>query len=437
MYTHAFKALFLFVISLFIVACGSTISVEDEKKLNNNYRAGNYLVSANIAEKNLGLYDDKKDKFKPVIPTNVDNALLHMNAAESLRLSGNDERAIQHFNVVDEVLFSEQNRETISTSYEPTPGEKILTNFYKAISYWSMNDDDNTRIEFNRANERTRLAVNRYEKEIKEAQEESKEKLDASNALLKDQRISGEINQWDVYDNFTNPAVAFLNSLFIASKDGSETEQARVLMERVKEMSPANTPTELYELPSKSQNVVWVLAETGYGPKLVEKRVDIPFRWKGTNLLLQMAFPEMEYMDNAVSLNNYFIGDTSPKFYEISNMDKIAQTELKKRWPGIVASQVAMAIAKAYIQYEADKKGEGASLVALLLTSAATSAETTSWGMTPKSWQVTKLNNMHGKNFTIRYGNNEKTLTIPTGASIIYVKQHSPQTEPLVKLLYL
>ena len=33
MYTHAFKALFLFVISLFIVACGSTISVEDEKKL--------------------------------------------------------------------------------------------------------------------------------------------------------------------------------------------------------------------------------------------------------------------------------------------------------------------------------------------------------------------------------------------------------------------
>ena len=215
MYTYAFKALFLFVISLFIVSCGSTISVEDEKKLNNNYRAGNYLVSAHIAEKNLGLYDDKKDKFKPVIPTNVDNALLHMNAAESLRLSGNDERAIQHFNVVDEVLFSEQNRETISTSYEPTPGEKILTNFYKAISYWSMNDDDNTRIEFNRANERTRLAVNRYEKEIKEAQEESKEKLDASNALLKDQRISGEINQWDVYDNFTNPAVAFLNSLLL------------------------------------------------------------------------------------------------------------------------------------------------------------------------------------------------------------------------------
>jgi hypothetical protein len=420
-----------------VYACGSTISVEDEKKLTNNYRSGNYLASANIAEKSLGFYDDKKDKFKPVIPTKVDNALLHMNAAESLRLSGNDERAIKHFNVVDEVLFSEQNREFISTSYEPTPGEKILTNFYKAISYWNMNDDNNARIEFNRANERTRLAVKRYEKEIKEAQKESKDKLGASNALLNDTRISGEVTQWDVYDNFTNPAVAFLNSLFLASKDGSESEQALVLMKRVKEMSPSGIPSELYALPLKGENVVWVLAETGYGPKLTEKRVDIPFRWKGTNLLLQMAFPKMQYTDNAVSLNNYFIGGTSPNFYEISNMDTIAQTELKKRWPGIVASQVSMAIIKAYIQYEADKKGDGASLAAFLFTSAVTSAETTSWEMTPKSWQITKLNNMQGKSFTVRYGNNEKTLTIPTGAAIIYVKQHSPQTEPLIKLLSL
>lgn len=432
-----FKTIVITIACLGVASCGSTISLKDEKVLHNNYKAGNYLASANIAEKSLGFYDEKEDKYKPVEPTKVDNALLHMNAAESLRLLGNSQRAIKHFNVVDEVLFSERNRETISTSYEPTPGEKILTNLYKAISYWKLNDDDNTRIEFNRANERTRLAVKRYEKEIKKAQKESKDKLNASKQLLKDSRISGTVNQWDVYDDFTNPTVAFLNALFLSSRDGSDSEQARILMNRVKEMSSENVPSEIFNLPTKQQNTVWVIAETGFGPRLSEKRIDLPFRWKDTTLLLQMAFPEMQYNDNSVSLKNYFIGNNSPSFYEISNMDRIAQTELKKRWPGIVASQVAMAILKAYIQYEADKKGSGASLAALIFTSAATSADTTTWKMTPKSWQVTKLNNKQGEKFTVRYGNNEKSVIVQGGSSIIYVKQHSPQSEPLIEVLSL
>jgi hypothetical protein len=425
-------------ILLVISGCGSTISKQDSKIMLNGYQTGTYDSAVLLAEKNLGFYDEKTGKFLNVIPTKIENSLLHMDAAELHRMQGNYTRAIQHYNVVDEKLFQDQDREFISTAYEPTPHEKILTNFYKSITFWANGDVDNARVEFNRANERTRLAVMRYEAMINKEREKAKDKASAISTLNNNPQINQLTNEWDVFDSFVNPTVTLIHSLYLASQNGVEDSTAKTLMDRVKDMlGDSALPEHIYDYSDVKNNKVWIVTETGLGPRLDEKRLDVPIVWKEQPLILQMAFPEVKLMDNSVVLSNLTINNEVIDFYQLNTMEKLVKTELKKRMPAIVASQGIQAIIKAAIQYRAQKEGKAAGFAALLLTSAATSADTTIWKMTPEVWNISKIDNNVSNTLQLRYGNAIESIELPTGSAIVYIKQPTAQSKPLIEILKL
>jgi hypothetical protein len=428
----------LIPISIILFAgCSSTISRDDEGLLQNNYQSGKFTDAAIIAEKALGFVDSETGKMTDVRATKVENALLHMNAAELQRLSGNKKRALAHYNVVDENLFQQLDNEVITTGYEPTPHEKVLTNFYKSISYWGSGDVDNARIEFNRANERTRLAVQRYEKMINKEKEKAEKKSSRLLSISRNTEISQLTSDWEVFDDFTNPVVTYMSSLFLASQNGALDSTAKEYMERVQQMTKdSDIPASLFDLEDIEENKIWIIAETGQGPTLGEKRLDIPFTHKGKALILQMAFPEVEQAQNNVVLSNYTINNKVIDFHNLTTMDKLVKTELKKRWPGIIASQAVQALGKAAIQYTAQKEGGAlGGFLALAATSAITGADTTIWKMTPNEWNIAKFNNPNEGELEIRYGNSIQTIEMPNKSAIIYLKQPNPNAKPLIEII--
>jgi hypothetical protein len=431
------KLVSIFMSLALFTGCASTISGKDEKSLENNYSSGKFIDAAMVAEQALGFFDPKTGEMADVTATKVENALLHMNAAEAQRLSGNKERAIAHYNVVDENLFQKLDTDFITTGYDPTPHEKVLTNFYKSISYWGDGDVDNARIEFNRANERTRLAVQRYESMINEQKEKAEKKSSKLLSIYEKPEIAELTGDWDVFDDFTNPIVTYMSSLFLASQNGINDNTAKDYMERVQQMTEgSDIPTDLFSIKDIKENKIWIIAETGLGPTLGEKRLDIPFTHNGTVLMLQMAFPVVEQSENSVVLSNYTVNKENVKFHNLNTMDKLVKTELKKRWPGIVASQAVQALAKAVIQYQAQKEaGALGGFLALAATSAMTGADKTIWKMTPNEWNIAKFDNPKKGLLEIRYGNTIETVEMPQKSSIIYLKQATPNSKPLIEII--
>lgn len=417
--------------------CASTISSKDEKTLENNYQSGKFKDAAMVAEEALGFFDPKTGQMADVTATKVENAILHMNAAESQRLSGNKKRAIAHYNVVDENLFQRLDNEVITTGYDPTPHEKVLTNFYKSISYWGDGDVDNARIEFNRANERTRLAVQRYESMINEKKEKAEKESSKLLSISETPEIAELTGDWEVFDDFTNPIVTYMSSLFIASQNGANDDTANEYMKRVQQMTKgSDIPTDLFSTEDIKENKIWIIAETGQGPTLGEKRLDIPFTHNGTVLMLQMAFPVVEQAQNSVVLSNYTLNKEIINFHNLNTMDKLVKTELKKRWPGIVASQAVQALGKAVLQYTAQKEGGAlGGFFALAVTSAMTGADTEIWRMTPNEWNVAKFDNPKKGLLEIRYGNSIETIELPQKSTIIYLKQVTPNSKPLIEVI--
>jgi hypothetical protein len=208
-------------------------------------------------------------------------------------------------------------------------------------------------------------------------------------------------------------------------------------MERVQQMTEgSDIPTDLFSIKDIKENKIWIIAETGLGPTLGEKRLDIPFTHNGTVLMLQMAFPVVEQSENSVVLSNYTVNKENVKFHNLNTMDKLVKTELKKRWPGIVASQAVQALAKAVIQYQAQKEaGALGGFLALAATSAMTGADKTIWKMTPNEWNIAKFDNPKKGLLEIRYGNTIETVEMPQKASIIYIKQATPNSKPLIEII--
>jgi hypothetical protein len=426
--------------------CATGLNVRDSQQFQENYYSGNYQGAADLVESELGLIDQGENIRLPVVPTKSDAVLLHLDAAETLRLTGDIQRSIQHYDAT-ETLFKSKDTESLGSSllgfYDPTPAEKVLVNFYKALSFWSQGEYGYARVEFNRANERTRLAVERYEKQLQDALEDANNATRENNlspinfsAFVDNPEISGPISQWEVYDSFVNPTVAFTNALFLASQDGPASDDARVYMNRVREMVGDDSQAHpAFNYADLGENQIWILAETGLGPILNERKVDLPVPYKGDVLILSMAFPNVSERSNSVSLGQYRINDSQLQFAELANMDKLVRTEFSKRWPAIVTSEVVSALIMMAIQREAGKKNEDLGVFAKLLTVASNQADTRIWTLTPQQWSVAKIKAPDQPTLAINYGSDTLEVPIQKGSAMVYIKQPTSRAQPVVKVL--
>jgi hypothetical protein len=337
---------------------GSCVSYQNSdfvQNIDQRYQAGQYLAAAEAIEQQLGLMDLKTRELQPVVARSGE-VLLHLEVAENWRLAGNPRRAIAHYDALEN-LFKDKDvqggarklGENIGAvlvndavrSYEPPPAERILSNFYKALAFWSLGEKDNARVEFNRANERARIAVERYQEMIVEAQQESaeaKRNLRSPGVQSALRQNFPNMDQWQVYDSFVNPAVAYMNAMFLASGSGSDIGQAEALLERVNGMVGGHPiiAEDLLNLRQRGRLSTgaaqrWIVYESGLSPVYSEKRFSIPWFTMNAFIQVTVALPELVNRSSRSSVNSIALGAQAVEFQSFARMDRVMQTEFQKR----------------------------------------------------------------------------------------------------------
>ncbi len=457
---HAFWLVFL---SFLLSACVSYQHSDFVQNIDQRYQAGQYLAAAEAIEQQLGLMDVKIRELAPVVARSGE-VLLHLEAAENWRLAGKPRRAIAHYDALEN-LFKDNDvqggarklGENIGAvlvndavrSYEPPPAERILTNFYKALAFWSLGEKDNARVEFNRANERARIAVERYEAMIVEAQQESAEARrnlqspGVQNALRQN---FPNMDQWQVYDSFVNPAVAYMNAMFLASGSGSDIAQAETLLERVNGMIGGNPIIAQDLLNLRKQGRLntgaaqrWIVYESGLSPVYSEKRFSIPWFTMNAFIQVTVALPELVSRPSRSS-NGLLLDNQTLALQPFARMDRVMQTEFQKRWSATVTRAIVSAASKAVLQDRMAKElGPLGNIAGMVYANASASADTRGWHAMPEQWSLAKLPATRAADLRIPYGSGlATTISLPADKDVlIYIKQPSPNAAPYVELFYL
>lgn len=469
----AFSYSRLIVIALCLISLSGCQTFRNQpvtRTLDGLYQGGLYESAAMEAEAKLKLVDPK-DALLPVTPQ-AGKVLLHLEAAENWRLARNTTRAIAHFDAVEALLkksdsthwltTSTQNLGAIVTndsaiSYVPTPPERILTNFYKALAFWETNEIENARVEFNRANDRARIAVESYEESLKKEQEKMLSDDPVDNANEKNVRSATtdnsirrqfpEIDQWKVFNDFVNPAVAYINALFVGTTSPPDIEKAITLMRRVRGMVGSHPviDQDLLELKEKNglaleQKSVWIVYETGLSPELVERNFSFPVFTRHGVVNVAMSLPSLKpRRPYAWTMQPPIFGDNNPiALSEITHMDRVMQTEFKKRWPALLTRSIASATTKAIMQDNlARELGPLGNILGFAMSAATTSADTRMWRSMPESWSVARLKATEIHSLTVKYGTSQyEQINLPGDKNLlIYIKQPTTQAKPLIYML--
>lgn len=429
---------------------------------------GDYAALATSLEAKMGLKPSEKEADKgsePVVTFNPQYVLEHLEAAEAWRLSGRVDRALAHFDAAESSLTGVDNQGAVEgagrqagavlvndtmLTYRPSPAEAVLINYYKAISFMSMRDRENARVELNRADDRIRRAVEHYEKEIGAAQEQAQES-GAANAVVSNADVASEIrgkfpemSQWEQYPNFVVPSATYLQGLFLAqSRDRADIQKARDLLGRVVGITDSPVAARDLEELGKGRlcpgnNCVWIIAECGQGPQLVERRFDLPLPTKEGLITLSMALPTLESrLQSAQGACQVSGAGQALELSELSNMDRVIQTEFSKRFPAIVTRSVVSAAVKGVAQHELNKKaGPIAGLIGNIAAAASTAADTRMWRSLPGRIMVARLDRPADGTVLVAFNGGVEKVSLPADSpSIVHIKQLTPANKPSVSVL--
>ncbi|WP_148254796.1 COG3014 family protein [Aidingimonas lacisalsi] len=407
--------------------CSSYQQRSQMDDFNTAWIQGDYLGAAEAMEPELSLTGEDKAEDKQLLE------LLHQ--AEAYRMAGDPSQAVELYDKAEvgmklddtsglssnlleggmSVLINDAERD-----YTPMLSEAVLVNTYKGLAFLQQGNRELARVEFNRADDRTRRAVETFAEEIalqKEALEADEGKQQQSiresleNESLQESVASNyeEISQWSVYPEFIVPSATYLHGLFfLASGEHGDLDKASTSLKRVAAMSPDNrrlaADAELAEDLAAGRTTrdsetprVWVVYENGLGPVARESRFDVPLMLLHGNTTSPaytgIALPR--YADRKPVHQPLTLVDDSGERHQpepFSAMGKVVRTEMKARFPAVLGRAVASATLKAVMQNaSAEEFGAVGQLGSALFTAATTRADLRSWQAIPDHWQVTSL----------------------------------------------
>lgn len=451
--------------AVFLSGCAGA-QLKDNVELDSALMIGNYGEAALIAERRMGIAPAPDVEHRVPVVYQPKHVLAHLEAAESWRMLGDLDRSIEHYDAVENAIGDVSENvagaaagkvgaalinESLA-SYVPSPAESVLVNYYKALMFLSLGKGDLARVELNRADDRTRRAVERYSKEIAAAQAEAEQKK--SDQTYGNPKVSGQVDsqfpemlQWAPYAEFIVPPVTFLQALYLAhSSDPADHEKAVELYERLggvvgTHLALNNDMTEI-----SSGNVcpeddcVWLLVENSRGPELTERRFGYTAFTGASVVNVQMALPALvSRYDASFSDCTINYGDESMACEPFASMDRVIQTEFSKRFPGIVTRAVVSAAVKAVAQDQISRQtGLLGGLLAAAITDSVTTADIRMWRSLPGEFTLNRIHRNGDPDVTLNIAGRSVDVNLPQiGSQLIHVKTplaHLPSVVTVINL---
>lgn len=449
---------------LFLTACASMQQAARNAEMDRTLVGSDFRAAALLAESRMGVKPNEAGELPPVT-LSAKNVLDHLEAAEAWRMAGEYDRSIGHFDAAESALQQVELQSMVASGgkqlgavllndsvldYIPSPAEAVMINYYKALSFLGRGKVDDARVELNRADDRTRRAVERYEKEIASAQQEANEKnAQASYSndkvrTLVDQKFP-EMAAWATYREFIVPPATYLQALFLSrSADRSDQEKARTLFERVLGVSEAHPVVAQDALEASAgrtcptNDCVWILAEYGQGPELQERRFTLPVATQKGLVTVNLALPALVSRTTVEEPPFRVAADAQTvPMSQMASMDRIVQTEFQKRFPGIATRAVVSATVKAVAQEAVNKNASPmAGLIANIASIASTSADLRMWRSMPARFTLARVSRRPGVPLTVETAQGPVQIPLPeTGAQLVHLKMTSAQTAPKFEVL--
>ncbi|WP_280562084.1 hypothetical protein [Chromohalobacter sp. 48-RD10] len=465
---HITRGVVLALLAASVTGCASYKHRNQMEAFNTSYVAGDYAAAAKAMA---------PSSLMPGKPGEDETVLELLHQAEAYRLAGEPQTAIDLYDQAEAGMklndtdnLAEKGAENAlavlvndaQRDYQPMLSEAVLVNTYKGLAFLQMGNGANARVEFNRADDRTRRAVAAFAEEIDE-QKAALDEQAAEDANREQQAIQesldskalhesvaqqyGAPSQWSVYPEFIVPSATYLHGLyFLASDESGDIERAATSLSRVAAMAPGSEPLAADAALANAiasgeasrerlKNRVWVVYENGLGPVAEEKRLDVPLILFHGNTqapaytgIALPAYADRHAVGDALSLV-----DTQGQRYEpetFASMGKVVHTEMQSRFPAILGRSVASAVVKALMQNEATERlGVAGQLGSAVVTAMTTQADLRSWQATPDHWEVARF---------ARPASGAMTLETPSGSlgdldlpdwpyTLVYIKRPSAQ----------
>ena len=441
--------------------CASMAHKKELTAFNDLYSSGQYIEAANTEIKEKG-----KKKSDP------SKLLQALQAAEALRCAKQYEQSSCFFDECEEIIKEHNEQMLVSNAacnvgavlvndamldYRGTEYDGVMVNTYKALNFWQEGKKDLARIEFNRALDRQRRAKERFaaeiaklKEELAKKQEEENKKAQGKNKNAPKMDIDKNVNnpeiesilqekysnlyEFKTYPDFINPFTTYIAGLFFMSE--GEYDKATTLLKETYGMVENNsTVADDFACvegaaEGKKENIkyTWVIFENGLGPVKEELRVDLPIllftdKVKYTGI----ALPKLKMRNQAyshLSINN--CGNKVEQTNMLASMDRVVQTEFKKRYPATVTRAVTSTLIKTFAQYLAQEKlGNLGGFAAALYQGATTAADIRIWTALPKEFQIAKVKTP---------SNGAIMLETPTGIKINIPVQENENSLVYVKI---
>ena len=153
-------------------------------------------------------------------------------------------------------------------SYKPYMMDSLFVSYYQIWDLLAMQDWKNARVVINQSYERQKNMSIAYKKLI----EENKNKISSESKYS--EIIEKNSGDWLAFSDIMNPALMYLSGIYFLN-DG-DFDNAITYLKRANGMMPENTfikqDLELAQKRKKPTNTTWQFIETGFAPRLQEKR---------------------------------------------------------------------------------------------------------------------------------------------------------------------
>jgi hypothetical protein len=272
-------------LALAVSACAPQVSQQDFATFRSAAGTGNYATAAAAATA----------LAKPDANGRGTELLWTLNSGLAELHAGNAARSIAQFDAADDAITaSEAANFDWSNRYRFGGYDAVMVNTYKTMAMLARNDLDGARVEANRADERTRRVVQRFEREISADQAKVDKQRSAGDAEKQALSNAGAdpavreqmqaLERWGSYRPFVNPAATYVQSVMLLNSGvPGDAEMARNGFERVAgiigKTSLVQEDTALARAATAGRppaHQVWVIFEDGQSPVFEQMNILVP-----------------------------------------------------------------------------------------------------------------------------------------------------------------
>ena len=443
-----------------LTACVGVVQQSKQASFDDAWRRGDAAQAVTLAQQ----YGDINSQQQAT------DLLWALQLGAAQRLAGNHELAIAAFDDAERRMKFEDNESAAARAgesvggillndaaldYEANYADGVMVNTYKAWSFWQLKDVTNARVEFNRAEERQRLAVRYFNSQIESQRELASQADDpasinlAYDASMKQlQRQQGQLfePQWRAYEGYVNPFTTYSAGLFrlLNPSSSNDFELAADSFRRVYSLTGSEAAQRDFNmaraLATGDQSFapdgdVWVFIESGQSVIKREFRFGIPIYFdRRFHDYVTVALPTLQ--SRPVGLPR--ASANGDQAQQVADLNRIIGAEFKAQYPSILTREIIRATLKAMTTHRIAKNDtEGwATALAVITQAATTSADTRAFSALPEQFEV--IRTTRGGNelyLKLADGTHKVPLETDARAHILYVRQINPTTKPTIEVI--